>query len=237
MNHIEGIVSVPASSRRLAMRARLRPAQSLDVLVADNHQMMRDGIIMHLEECVSDLVVTEARDYHEALTLLEAGGHFDVIICEAKMPGPPWRTGLRQLRAMAPLTPLVVISSNDAPEDVREIAQMGVTAFVPKTASSLTLLHAVQLALSGQRYLPQLPPCAPNPKLMGDQNAGWPGRLTRRQQQVLSMMALGLSNKAIAREMNLGEGTVKIHVTAVIRALGARNRVQAVMAARENGLL
>ena len=216
-----------------AMRARFSHDKALDILVADYQRLTRDGVVLHLKTCSSLLNITEADDYHSLFGALESQPRFDLIICEVAMPGPPWQIGLKHVRSLAPTTPILAIAAGDQAETVSEALQAGATSFVPKTVDGLTFLHAAQVSLAGLRYIPVT--TAGGRKELNV--TAWPNQLTRRQQQILCLMAQGLSNKEIARNLSLAEGTVKIHVTAVNRLMGARNRVQAVLAAREQGLI
>ena len=151
---------------------------------------------------------------------------------------------LRQVREEFPGIPVVVVSAYDQPELVTRAIDAGAMGFIPKTSSTQILLNALRLVLSGGVYLPaellrrhdSIPPIGPqlaaNPAQLRDpREIG----LTGRQAQVLTLLVQGKPNKIICRELNLAEGTVKIHVTAILKALGVTNRTQAVIAVSKLG--
>ncbi|MFM2446655.1 MAG: hypothetical protein RI936_1102, partial [Pseudomonadota bacterium] len=121
---------------------------------------------------------------------------------------------------------LVVLSADENPSVVRELVSLGVAGYIPKSHRTEVILQAVRLVLAGGTYAPLrlmeggTPPCERN------------GTLTPRQKAVLECLARGLPNKLIARELGLTEGTVKVHLMAIFRALDVRNRTEAVLAAQ-----
>lgn len=145
------------------------------------------------------------------------------------MPGMTQTEGMAQIRGNYPALPLVVVSGTDDPVTIRQLISAGAAGFVPKSVSPTIMLRALQLVLSGGIYVP---PSA----LDMPENEGVPN-LTDRQTQVLRLLADGAPNKTIANQLGLALPTVKIHVTAVLRQLSARNRTEAVQAAIRLGLI
>src|SRR5262245_5228974 len=144
------------------------------------------------------------------------------------MPGLGGAALIEALAARHPDLPLIVLSASESAADVRRVMALGALGYVPKSASPETLLSAFKLVLAGELYVPPLLLDEPPPAAPGDIAA----KLTPRQADVLACMCQGLSNKAAARELSMSEKTVKTHVTAILRALGATNRMQAVTIAR-----
>jgi DNA-binding NarL/FixJ family response regulator len=233
------------------------------ILIADDHELFRDGLRMVLSDLSTDLEITEASTYDGALGLVEraaeddpAAALFDLILVDLVMPGLPWTEGLASLRAAAPKTPVVVLSANEDRRLVLEAVRLGASGFIPKTASSKVMIRALDLVLSGGIYLPttlldetsipmasalsDLPaPSLPASSLSGSaaqDSKAMMSPLTPRQREVLSLLGLGQSNKEIARQLRLSEGTVKLHVTAILKALNVNNRTGAVVAAQRLGL-
>ena len=141
--------------------------------------------------------------------------------------------GVRRLRALFPTVPLVVVSAEQDPATVRAAFAAGAAAYLPKSEPPDVLKQALRLVLAGGTYTPALAlaglgdvTAAPHPDLHA---------LTPRQRDVLRGLSRGLPNKLIARELGLSEGTVKIHIAAVLRVLQARNRTEAVVLARRYG--
>lgn len=183
--------------------------------------------------------IMEAGDYPEALARTESLARgapeagLDLILLDLNMPGMPWGEGLERLKAAARDVPIVVLSASDDRRVVMRAVRMGAAGYIPKTSSSQGMMKALELVLRGGVYLP--------PAMLDDAAATEPSDspgpvLTPRQREVLSLLAAGKSNKEIARMLDLSEGTVKLHVTAILKALGVANRTSAVVAASQLGL-
>ncbi|ABC24024.1 LuxR C-terminal-related transcriptional regulator [Rhodospirillum rubrum] len=222
----------------------------MKILIADDHELFRDGLRLVLSSLDPALEVVEACTYDEALRLVSTNGDgaeaFTLILVDLVMPGLPWSEGLQALRLAAPETPVVVLSASEDRKLVRDAVRLGASGFIPKTSSSRVMISALKLVLSGGMYLPAallddeviVEPVAVQAPAGG---AGGPtgptaSRLTPRQGEVLRLLGQGKSNKEIARVLDLSEGTVKLHVTAILKALGVNNRTGAVIAAQRLGL-
>lgn len=204
----------------------------MKILIADDHVLVLEAVQLKLRglaaevdfTCVSDAAGLAAADC-EAL---------DLAVVDLGMPGTVGCSHILALRGRCPALPIIVLSACEDAAMVRRLLDAGVRGFISKTDSSDIMLAAVQLVLSGGIYVPPLvlwsdqatgsvPPAA--------DATGLPD-LTQRQIDVLRLLVRGHSNKVIARELAIGEGTVKVHVAAIFRALGARNRTEAVANAR-----
>lgn len=205
------------------------------VLLADDHALFREGVRLVLENLVDGpLEVIEAGDFVQAVSALRAGSEFDVGLCDLNMPGMDGFDGIEAICRAAPNMHLVVISASESPMDVRRALDAGAQGYIAKTSSSSSMLEAIRQVLTGETYL--------SPKLEVATADGANGSrdqarnaLTPRQRDVLAMLRQGKSNKEIARDLNLAEITVKLHVTAILRALGVENRTQAAILAAKIG--
>jgi DNA-binding NarL/FixJ family response regulator len=239
------------------------------ILIADDHELFRDGLRLVLNELGTDVVVEQASSYDEALLAVcrnvNAGNPVDVVLLDLVMPGMPWTEGLAAIAQAAPSTAVVILSASDDRRLVLETVRRGAKGFIPKTSSSRLMLSALRLVLSGGVYLPPAvledgidvnalsadpmthldeatmggharasSPPAPGAGQPPLDPAGIP--LTPRQREVLALLGHGKSNKEIARILDLSEGTVKLHVTAILKALNVSNRTGAVVAASRLGL-
>lgn len=214
----------------------------MKILIADDHELFRDGLRHVLEQLDAGVQVVEASDYRQAIALAETEEEIDVVLLDLAMPGMPWGEGLQALRERLPSSvPLIVLSASDDRRHVLQAVNLGAAGFIPKTSSSRVMLSALKLVLSGGVYLPPAlleqgataageSPGAP----FGAENAA--SFLTPRQREVLALLGQGKSNKEIARVLQLAEGTVKLHVTAILKALNVNNRTRAVVAASQLGL-
>jgi DNA-binding NarL/FixJ family response regulator len=213
----------------------------MKLLVVDDHPLFREGLRSVLDALGSDVKVAEARDFSEALAALQPGADFDLILLDLRIPGMDDISGIKQLRDRAPDVPVVVVSALEDRRVVAEAFQHGAIGYIPKTSNSEVMINALKLVLAGGKYLPSIMAGAYDTGLgtgSGD-GARQPDapRLTRRQRDVLALIGHGKSNKEIADTLGLAEGTVKIHVTAILKALKASNRTQAAIAAANMGLV
>jgi DNA-binding NarL/FixJ family response regulator len=208
---------------------------SLRILLADDHEMVRLAMRHALSALAADIEWLEAANAADVEQL--AGRDPDLALLELHMPasaGVPW-TG--RLRDRCPTLPIIVVSAEESPSLVRELINSGVAGFIPKSDTAAVILQAVRLVLSGGTYAPL--------RLLGGEGRTTNGTasaerqeapshgLTQRQLEVLALLARGLPNKLIARELGLSEGTVKVHLLAIFRALDVSNRTEAVIAAQK----
>ena len=202
------------------------------VLIADDHPLVRDALARTVRELDPGADVQQVGDF-EALLQLALAGPADLALLDLNMPGMQGITGLRQLRERLPTLPVVVASGQDDASTIRAVLAAGAAGFIPKSERAEVLLGALRLVLAGGVYVPARtldePPAGVAPLVAGVVD------LTPRQRDVLRALSRGQPNKLIARELGLTEGTVKIHIAAILRALQARNRTEAVVRARELG--
>jgi DNA-binding NarL/FixJ family response regulator len=217
----------------------------LKILVVDDHPLICEALRQVLQALDRQLELLEAPTSAEALELTRRNPDISLILLDLALPGVDGFETLRQLREGFPSIPVVVLSASEQPETVIRAIDGGAMGFIPKTSSSQLLIGALRLVLSGGVYLPQevlrreqaIAPAAPLP-------AGTPAQLrspreiglTDRQSQVLALVVQGKPNKLICRDLDLAEGTVKIHVSAILKALGVTNRTQAVIAVSKLGM-
>lgn len=142
---------------------------------------------------------------------------------------------MNQIHQQHLLLPVVVISGSDDTEDALQALGAGAMGYVPERSDLGTLVQALHLVLAGGTYVPPLKRLAdePAPASAAPGQAWADLPLTPRQKGVLDLLSRGLSNKEIARELNIGVDTVKDHVAAVLKALGANSRTQAVLIATQ----
>ena len=213
-------------------------AKPLRVLLADDHALFREGmkhILLGLDDGVE---VFDAANYTEARAAVQEQAPFDMALVDLGMPGLDDFSGLRKLCQEIGDVPVVVVSAMEGGNEIRRAMDCGASGYVPKTLDSNVVLSALKLVFSGGVYLPTNLLGSSDGDGGGDRRGGEGGKgpLTPRQCDVLDLMAKGYSNKEIARSLNLAEGTVKLHVTALLMALDVSNRTQAVIKASAMGL-
>jgi len=212
---------------------------SLTILLADDHALFRAGLRHLLADFGDDLRIEEAHDYDDTVARLSALDDVDLLLLDLNMPGMMGISAVEDLCALAPDVPIIVVSVRESAEDVRKAIDAGAMGYIPKSSTPEVMMSALQLVLSGGIYLP--------PNLLQDLSVGNTrpaengsdetddhlARLTPRQRDVLRLLARGQSNKQIADVLGLAPGTVKIHISRILRAFKVQNRTQAVIAAAE----
>jgi len=208
----------------------------MKVLIADDHPLVRDALARTVRELEPEAQVVQAGDFDTLLRLAveQGAGLADLALLDLNMPGMNGTVGLRRLREQLPTLPVVVASGQDDAATIRAVLGAGAAGFIPKSERPEVLLSALRLVLAGGVYVPARSLDAPVAEPVSP--AAAIALLTPRQRDVLRALLRGQPNKLIARELGLTEGTVKIHIAAILRALQARNRTEAVVRARELGL-
>jgi DNA-binding NarL/FixJ family response regulator len=209
------------------------------ILVADDHPLYRTALRNVVSEAFDDVDVLECEDIGSALQYLESAA-IDLVLLDLSMPDADGLDGLARLRAAGPATPIIICSAQDDPDLVRDCFKLGISGYLPKSSGTGVTRHALQLVRDGGVYVPsealaeQVVSAGGSTEMdaAGSADVG-PGGLTPRQRTVLSLLERGMSNKSIARELGIGEITVKAHVSAILRKLGVENRLQAIVAVRE----
>ncbi len=214
----------------MTQRKTRKPIAS--VLVADDHGVTRFGLMQFLRSTLGATAAHEVLSYGEALEFLE-GHKVDLAIFDLGIPGLGSPRALAEVREKWPATKVVVLSGSSSRSHVLAALEAGVHGYIVKTETMEGLAEKLAYVLAGEIYVP---PCLAESRAgdAGEASAsnaenrdGDGPKLTERQLQVLKLIVKGLPNKQIAGEMNLALGTVKMHVSAVLTALGARNRLHA----------
>lgn len=210
----------------------------MKLLVIDDHPIVLEGLAALLAQLTADATVLTARDAKEGLSVLENHPDLDIVLLDLILPGLSGHLAISEFGRKRPSLPIVVLSSSEDPADVKKALALGALGYVPKSASQKTLLSAIRLVLSGELYVPPLMiDRSEGEDQPRDRVAANGMRLTERQIEVLTMLSQGQSNKMIASRLNLAEKTVKIHISAIFKALNVVNRTQAAAVGRETGLI
>lgn len=218
----------------------------MNILVADDHQLIREALRNVLAQLDEAVRVIEAPDCEQTLRLADEGEDLDLVLLDLRLPGIGGAETLSRLRDTHPELPVVIISAHDERETVMDVLERGAAGFIPKSSSNPVMLNALRLVLAGSVYVPphivmgdsgtasapapEPPETVPAPGSVRDLG------LTGRQLEVLALLMKGYPNKLICRELDLAEGTVKVHVSAVLKALNVDSRTRAVVAAEALGL-
>lgn len=206
-------------------------------LIVDDHPLFREALSSAIRQAFEDAVVLEAGTLERAVELSKDNGDIDLLLLDLSLPGTTGFGGLLTLRTQFPKLPVVVVSGTASPRIVAEALSYGVVGFIPKSAPKAMLKDAILDTLDGSVFLP--PDYQDVANAVGDGGteqdddlAQQMASLTPQQFRVLQMLSEGKLNKQIAYELNVGETTIKAHVSAILRKLKVYSRTQAVIKAR-----
>lgn len=201
------------------------------ILIADDHPLFREALRHAVARVMPDAILREAEDAEGLYALVEDAADADLLLLDLNMPGVQGFSALVHLRALHPQLPIVVVSAREEPGTMRRALDHGAMGFIPKSADAATLGAALAHVLDGERWAPPAAFAADGAQAPEHDAAQRVRELTPQQFRVLQMLGAGLLNKQIAYEIGVSEATVKAHMTAIMRKLGAGNRTQAVLIA------
>lgn len=216
----------------------------IKVLLVDDHALFRDGMRYVLQQLADEVEILDTGNFNEALQLVQDNPDIDLALLDLNMPDSEGVPSLQHFHQRFPDIPLVVVSGSEQRDDIEDVMNLGAMGFISKMSASKVMLSALQMVLDGGVYVPpQLLQHAVAKLDAGQalsdkrsQRANKYG-LTPRQSEVLQLMGAGLSNKDISRQLDLAEGTVKIHIAAIYQALHVGSRLDAVTSARRLGFI
>nr|WP_289072630.1 response regulator transcription factor [uncultured Halomonas sp.] len=213
------------------------------LLVADDHPLFRDALQAVIVSGFTDTQLFEADSLAAAMARIDTQEGLDLLLLDLSLPDADGLEGLKTLRETFPWLPVAIVSAHQERQLVLDAITLGAVGYIPKSTPRAQLLAALQQILQGQLYLPadimRRPPPPSRAASVASPSttpSSRLARLTEKQLDVLSCMSQGMSNKQIARELNIAETTVKTHVSAILRKLGASSRVHAIVMAGEEDL-
>jgi DNA-binding NarL/FixJ family response regulator len=201
------------------------------VLIADEHALFREGLRHVVAEVDTTPKICEAESFDLALKQVRRSPGIDLALISLSLPGVIGFEPLGTLARVLGNAPLVALSASEDPADVGRALAHGVRGYVLKSARGEVLQHVLSLVLAGEIYVPPIVMTQGDfsgvDAAVVDTNANLFDKLTPREGEVLDRLIDGLSNKAIAQELTISEGTVKVHLKAVLRKFDVANRTQA----------
>lgn len=201
-------------------------------LIVEDHPLYRDALRLLLAEVFDQSSIEAVNSAEEGLRLALQLPELRLILLDPGLPGLSGGEAMAAFRRAKPEAVLVAISASDDRRDVRAALQAGAVVFVSKAASHPVIVEVLRGALDGSLRTPQWVARSGPVPLSDDAQI----ELTARQQEILTLLCQGHSNKEIGLRLGLAEITVKVHVSSILRALGVANRTQAVLLARKLGL-
>ena len=214
------------------------------VLLVEDQSLLRMGFRLILEAEPGIEVAGEAADGATGVSMA-AALHPDVVLMDVRMPGMDGIAATASIAAADPAVKILILTTFDLDEYVIAGLKAGASGFLLKDTPPAELLTAIRTVAAGdavlapsatRRLIDQFTPLLPDPGRQHDRDA-LVSTLTDREQAVFGQLAAGRSNREIATELHLAEGTVKVHVGRILAKLGLRDRVQAVVFAYESGLI
>jgi DNA-binding NarL/FixJ family response regulator len=209
------------------------------ILIIDDHPLFREILRQYVEDSYPDARIFEAGSVQEAMAVLVEYAGFGLITLDVSLPEMDGIAGLALIRAMLPVIPVMMMSGVNDTSMAHLAMAHGANGYVSKSAGGRELKHAMHLILGGDAYISPcvliskstvVPPPVPEEETLGEFG------MTPRQLEVCRLLMAGLPNKAIARRLACAEGTVRLHVSAVLRALNVRNRTEAARVALRLGI-
>jgi len=204
------------------------------ILLADSQPLLRDALSALLGRLDGEAAIQFASNASELSQSLADQPAPDLVLLASPLRGVATDLAISEIRESWPDTPLVVLCDTENKQDFMSIFAQGVRGCIPRNTDPEIILRAIQLILVGGTYIP--------PDVLELQGAplaraGGTSGLTGRQQEVLVLLSTGLSNRQISEELGVTEGTVKLHVHAILKFLGVSNRTEAALAAMDSGLV
>ncbi len=201
-------------------------------LIIEDHPIYRDALVVFVQSILGKSNVVAVSSTEEGLLHAKENAAIGLILLDLGLPGMDGVDAVTSLRRACPAAPVVVISASEERREVDVVLRAGATVFVSKVVSTNVIADVVRKVLAGE------PLESTWVTLRGNQPGGLEQsvKLTPRQQETLTFLCRGMSNKEIGLRLGLAEVTVKMHISSILRILGAVNRTQAVLAARRFGL-
>jgi DNA-binding NarL/FixJ family response regulator len=200
------------------------------ILIIDDHPLYRKVLSDHLKMSFSSSIIYESSTIEEALALMDYK-QFDMICLDLSLPGISGLQGFLALREAMPIAFIVVISGFNDRVLAEEIIDHGANGYISKSVNGREISNALALIVTGEIYISPcilMTPSVTTKQKSVQKKAYQLAQLTPRQREVFQLMSKGLPNKSIALQLECSEGTIKLHVSAILRTMKARNRTEAV---------
>lgn len=220
--------------------SKKKPEKAIRILLVDDHQLVAEGISSLLSESTftsaigAKTIVESSHSVSDALTCLQKGNTYQLILLDLSMPKVSGFELLKYMREEDIETPVIVLSASESTPDMQRAYQLGAKGYICKFEPAETMLAKIIKVTKGNHSFPDIfyqqlqvksADIEPVPEL------------TRRQIEVLELVAEGKSNKQISNALDVSEATVKFHITDIFRLLNVHNRTLCVKEATEKGII
>jgi len=208
----------------------------MKILIVDDHALFRSGMVHLLQSLTPEPDVVESKNLSDAEVALRSVEGIDMVLLDLKLDDAVGVDSLLKLRKVAPETPIVVLSGEHDSDVILRCIDNGAMGFITKSATHDELLSAIRLIVAGGVYLPRNVTVMHNRPASERTDVALLASLSDRQREVLAYLLQGKPNKTISNNMDISQNTVKAHLSAIFRTLGARNRTEAVYFAARAGV-
>lgn len=216
----------------------------MKILLVEDHAFLRESIAHVLSAMDADVSVVQATDGVEALALLRQEKKFSLVMLDLALPGVDGMGCLQTIRKTHPKLPVLVVSAYDDLATIQRVRAGGANGFLPKKLDGATWQEAVRAVMADGEYWPasltqKQDVLSRQPETQAAKGKGISGiayGLTKRQMVVLQLLVAGRSNREIAQQLELTEGTVKVHLNNIFKVLGVNSRAQAIVTINKFGI-
>jgi DNA-binding NarL/FixJ family response regulator len=202
------------------------------IIVADDHPLFREGLRRVVQRLYPLAEIHEAACYQDVISIARDGRAPDIFILDILFPNFDPRTSVRELRREFVHSTIIIVSMIEEAAVIRTVMMAGASGFIGKSVPAMEIAAAIESIQNGELVLLQAPGTIERPRSASSELTS----LTPRQREVFSLLAQGMSNKEIAKHLEISPFTARVHVSALLRQLGVSNRSAAAAKAAKFGL-
>jgi len=218
---------------------------TVHIVIADDHALVRGGMDVLVKSIIPDVQTSQSYDFSSTIKLLEELENVDILLLDLLMPGMNSIDSVRYICKKWKDLSVIIVSAKEDINLIKDILQAGAVGYIPKLCSPELMVNAIRLVLSGGIYIPSSilnisnefktdPIINKNSNEYIKKNKN-KNNLTKRQTQIINLISSGKSNQAIASELDLAVGTVKMHISRMFKQLGVNSRTEALAKIKNDG--